>query len=313
MGSDKPKLSPVEIEMDVGRLKKVELREIWKNEATDFTSWLYDNLDALSDAIDCILVEPEQERKVDGSRYSIDILAETESGEGVIIENQLEQSDHKHLGQIITYLTNMDCKIAIWVCKEPRQEHINAINWLNEISDKYFYLVKLEAYKIGDSEPAPFFSVICQPTEEMKTLGENKKVIIENRLARHNRREQCDTLIVPAQEEGFKEVFLGEDRWYAIRISEKRIPQIKYIAAYQVSPISSITHIAEVKEIIPFEDSGKWQVIFKKPAKEIKHIPLGENTAKSPQGPVYAEYEKLINSKTVEDALAYDDYKKKAA
>ena len=187
--------------MSIGKLEKVELRDIWKNEAKDFTTWLYENLDALSEAINLNLLEPEQEKQVEGSRYSIDIMAETENGEGVIIENQLEQSDHKHLGQIITYLTNMDSKIAVWVCKEPRQEHINAINWLNETSDEdfNFYLVKLEAYKIGESEPAPFFSVICQPSKEQKEIGRDKKVLKEERLARKHRRDLCDTLVVPAQ------------------------------------------------------------------------------------------------------------------
>jgi hypothetical protein len=300
--------------MSIGKLEKVELRDIWKNEAKDFTTWLYENLDALSEAINLNLLEPEQEKQVEGSRYSIDIMAETENGEGVIIENQLEQSDHKHLGQIITYLTNMDSKIAVWVCKEPRQEHINAINWLNETSDEdfNFYLVKLEAYKIGESEPAPFFSVICQPSKEQKEIGRDKKVLKEERLARKHRRDLCDTLVVPAQKEGFERVFLGENCWWAIRMRESRIEQIKWIAAYQVAPVSSITHIAKVKSIEPYKDTGKYIVHFEGAAQEIKPVPLG-NSSKSPQGPVYAEKTKIESARTLDDVLSYNKKEEKKA
>ena len=292
--------------MTIGKLEKVELRDIWKNEARDFTTWLYENMEALSEAVNMTLLEPQKEKQVDGSRYSIDIMAETENGEGVIIENQLEQTDHKHLGQLITYLTNMDCKVAIWICKEPRQEHINAVNWLNETSDDdfNFYIVKLEAYKIGNSEPAPFFSVICHPSKEQKEMGKDKKVLKDQRLARKLRIDKCDTIVVPAQEDGFERVFIGKDCWYAIRIKSSRIDQIKWIAAYQVSPVSAITHIAKVKEILPYEDTGKYIIYFDGPAKEIKHIPLGSNSSKSPQGPVYAEKDKLDRSKSVEQALS---------
>lgn len=297
--------------MKIGKLEKVELREVWENEAKDFTTWLYENLDALSDAIDLTLVEPERERKVEGSRFSIDILAETDDNEGVIIENQLEQSDHKHLGQIITYLINMDCSTAIWIVKEPRQEHINAINWLNEATEKCFYLVKLEAYKIGDSKPAPFFSVICQPTEDTKVLGKEKKQFKEELHEKRERRQEADCLIIPARKEGFEKVFIGQDEWYAVRIGKDKISQLKWIAAYQVAPVSAITHIAKIKEIVPYQDSGKYLIKFDGPASKIKPIPLGENSSKAPQGPIYVDKESLVGSKNIEDALATNH--KKAA
>ena len=107
---------------------------------------------------------------------------------------------------------------------------------------------------------------------------------------------------MPAKEEGFNRVFIGEDRWYAIRIGAAMKDRIKYIAGYQVSPISAITHVAEIQEIKPYQDSGKYQVIFKGPAKAIKNIPLTESKYK-PQGPVYAEYDKLIQAENMEEAL----------
>jgi hypothetical protein len=111
-----------------------------------------------------------------------------------------------------------------------------------------------------------------------------------------------DTIVVPARDEGFKEVFLGENSWHEIRIHGSMRPQIKYIAAYQVQPISAITHIASVKSIEPWRDSGKFIVYFSEPAKEIGPIPLvkgGRVTA--PQSPRYTTHGKLLSAKTLED------------
>mgnify|MGYP001062313385 CR=1 FL=1 len=302
--------------MNIGKFEKVDLRDIWKNEASEFTTWLYENLEALSDAVEINLSQIEQERSVDNSRFSIDIFAETDNGDTVIIENQLERTDHKHLGQILTYLTNTsDCETAIWIAKDPRPEHINAITWINQNTPFNIFLVKIEAYKIDSSLPAPMFSVICKPTEEGKQLGQFNHERKEKIKAKKARRDQCDTLLVPARKDGFEKVFLGEDRWYAIRIRASRISQLKYIAAYQVAPISSVTHIAEIKEIREYKDTGKYEVIFKEPPKEFGPLPLGDDPSRSPQGPQYAEREKLERSKTLKEALSYDEYliEKKAA
>ncbi len=163
--------------MSIGKLEKVELRDIWKNEATDFTCWLEDSIDDLSNFIGFELEVLEREKKV-GS-FSIDLYAETPEGEKVIIENQLERTDHNHLGQIITYFTNLEAKYVIWIAKEARQEHANAINWLNESTDINFYLIQVEAYKIGNSKPAPYFKIVCQPDEDMKAIGAEKKDFTE--------------------------------------------------------------------------------------------------------------------------------------
>lgn len=168
----------------VGRLDRVELREVWAKEASDFTSWLGNNLDILSDHIDCKLSLLEREKKA-GS-FSADLFAEGPNGVTVVIENQLEKTDHDHLGKLITYLSNLEAKIAIWITSEPRPEHTTAVIWLNEISplDTSFYLVKVEAYKIGDSEPAPLFSTISGPSPEAKEIGEEKQDLAERHLQR---------------------------------------------------------------------------------------------------------------------------------
>lgn len=169
----------------VGRLTKVvDLREVWKKEAKDFTTWLENNLDILSEQINLKLSALEREKPV-GSFLS-DIFAEGPNGDTVVIENQLEKTDHIHLGQIITYMSNLEAKTAIWITSDPTAEHIIAINWLNQISpsDISFFLVKVEAYKIGDSEPAPLFSPICKPDPGIKVISTVKGELAERHLMR---------------------------------------------------------------------------------------------------------------------------------
>jgi hypothetical protein len=162
----------------VGKIERVSLREVWKNEAKGFTSWLFENIEVLGEELDIYLTAVEREKDI-GS-FSADIVAEDESGQKVLIENQLEKTDHDHLGKILTYISNLDAKVAIWISSKPRPEHERAIDWLNETgSGINFYLVKVEAYKIGNSEPAPKFTVIAGPSEKTEVVGEEKKKFAE--------------------------------------------------------------------------------------------------------------------------------------
>jgi hypothetical protein len=152
----------------IGKIKRLELRSIWKNEANNFTVWMESNIDSLSDALGFELTVIKREHSV--GPFSVDLLANDEYGNPVIIENQLEKTDHGHLGQILTYCTNFeDAKTCVWISKEPRQEHVNAINWLNKETPLNFYLLKVEAISIDDSKPAPLFHVICRPDEEIRS------------------------------------------------------------------------------------------------------------------------------------------------
>jgi hypothetical protein len=113
-----------------------------------------------------------------------------------------------------------------------------------------------------------------------------------------------DTVIVPAHEEGFNRVFLGEHAWYAIPISGGMLPKIKWIAGYQISPVRSVTHIAEVDRIEPFGDTGKYKLIFKGPATAlVTPIPKGEAKAGAIQGPRYTTKERLLSAKTLKEIL----------
>ncbi len=166
----------------IGKIERVKLREVWKHEALDFTRWLEENIDVLNDVLNISLSETEREQKA--GAFSVDIIAEDDAGNVVVIENQLEKSDHDHLGKLITYLVAMDAKVAIWIVSEPRPEHVNAITWLNEASSASFYLLKLEAVKIGNSTPAPLLTLIVGPSEEAREVGKTKKEMVERHFLR---------------------------------------------------------------------------------------------------------------------------------
>lgn len=168
----------------IGRLERVPLREVWVHEAHDFTQWLELNIEVLNDALDLEIVNVDREQAA--GKFSIDLVAEDIHGRQLIIENQLEKSDHDHLGKLITYLTAMGAKGAIWIVKDPRPEHLAAVQWLNQALDTDFYMVKVEAVKILDSAPAPLFTLIVGPSREAKEVGQTRKDVAE-RYAIRNR------------------------------------------------------------------------------------------------------------------------------
>jgi uncharacterized protein DUF4268 len=161
----------------IGKLERVDLREVWKHEAHNSTQWLENNIGVLNDALDLNLVNVDREQAA-GS-FSVDLVAEDEGGGTVIIENQLDKSNHDHLGKLITYLTAMNAKAAIWIVSDPRPEHVAAVAWLNDSGSAAFYMVKVEAVRIGDSPPAPLFTMIVGPSEDAKNVGQAKKEIAE--------------------------------------------------------------------------------------------------------------------------------------
>ncbi len=160
--------------ISLGKLKKVEdLRKIWNHEALDFTKWLSkkDNLLLLSEeiGIDISLIDTEAEV---GS-FNVDILAEeANTGRKIVIENQLEKTNHDHLGKIITYASGYDAEIIIWIVKEVRDEHRQAIEWLNKYTDEKinFFAIEMELWQIDDSQYAPKFQVISKPNDWAKTI-----------------------------------------------------------------------------------------------------------------------------------------------
>ncbi len=163
-----------------GKLRKVKLREAWGNEASDFTNWLAEeeNLVLLSDEIGIDIKLIQKEAGV-GS-FNVDILAEEEnSSRRVVIENQLEITDHDHLGKIITYASGQDAEIIIWIVKDVREEHRQAVDWLNEHTDEKvnIFIIKMELWKIDNSASAPKFQVISQPNDWAKAIKQSTKEV----------------------------------------------------------------------------------------------------------------------------------------
>ena len=112
-----------------------------------------------------------------------------------------------------------------------------------------------------------------------------------------------DTIVIPAREDGFKDVFINENCWYAIRLNSSMIPKIKYIAAYQVAPVSAITYIAEIKSIEQWKDINKYILHFVKPARKIKKVPLGKSKGKAPQSPRYSSKERILDSENLDNVF----------
>lgn len=158
---------------NLDKLKKVDLRDVWPHEALDFTKWLSEepNLAILSSAVGIELELIETESSV-GS-FNVDIYAqEAGTGRKVIIENQLEDTNHDHLGKVITYAAGKGAEVVVWVVARARDEHRQAIEWLNQHTDSDFgfFLVEIELWSIGDSLPAPRFNVVEQPNEWTKAI-----------------------------------------------------------------------------------------------------------------------------------------------
>jgi len=174
---------------EITKITRLKARDVWPIESRDLTPWLCDNIDVIGDIIGIQLTNAIREQST-GS-FNVDIKAEDMEGNIVIVENQFGNSDHDHLGKLITYLSSFDAKTAIWIVENPRTEHVNAINWLNEGSNGCkFFLLKLEAIQIGDSAAAPLLTKIVGPSKESLDLGQVKKDDAERFHLRYNFWEQ---------------------------------------------------------------------------------------------------------------------------
>lgn len=158
--------------MNISKLEIVPVRDAFRHEAHNFTLWLESNIDALAERIGMELTVLEREKSV-GS-FNVDLFCEDRNATYVIIENQLERTDHDHLGKLLTYMVNLEAKTAIWVTPEVRSEHQRVIDWLNKSTsaDFSFYLVRVEAVRIAGSPYAPLFTVLAAPDEQTREIAE---------------------------------------------------------------------------------------------------------------------------------------------
>jgi Domain of unknown function (DUF4268) len=155
-----------------------DLRSVWSHEEYDFSNWLTqeENLQILADTIGITIQNPQKEVSV--GKFSLDIQAETDDGKVIIIENQLEATNHDHLGKIITYASGVDAEYIIWIVKKARSEHKKAVEWLNNVSNQNinFFLVEIKLFQIGDSQLAPKFEIVCEPNEWAKVLKSSENL-----------------------------------------------------------------------------------------------------------------------------------------
>lgn len=209
--------------MKIGKLQEVEIRNLWHHEQYDFSAWLVKdhNIALLNEKLGLTLVDINTEAYVGAYRCDIVAVDET-TGIKVIIENQLENSNHDHLGKIITYASGLDAKVIVWIVKEARDEHRSAIEWLNNNTSKdiNFFLIELHAYKIGDSDPAPMFQIIEQPNDFIKESKNNKSADAMNK--RQSERVEFWTIFnehIINRGKPFSVRKATTDHWYDIAIS----------------------------------------------------------------------------------------------
>ncbi|MBR3172444.1 DUF4268 domain-containing protein [Candidatus Saccharibacteria bacterium] len=162
----------------IGKLKEIDVRNLWKHEQRDFSAWLAkeNNLEYLNDILGLTLTDINTEEYV--GPFRCDIVAKDETtNDIIIIENQLEPTNHDHLGKTITYAAGLNAKYIVWIAKKAKEEHRAAIEWLNNNSSQNinFFLIEIHAYQIGNSEPAPLFKIIEQPNDFIKSDKNNSK------------------------------------------------------------------------------------------------------------------------------------------
>lgn len=206
--------------MKLGKLKEIDIRTVWSHEQYDFSKWLAseENIKELGDTLNLSLTDVETEKFV--GNYRCDILCKDEiTGKAVLVENQLEATNHDHLGKIITYASGLDASVVVWIVSSAREEHASAIEWLNKHTDDElsFFLIEVHAYTIGDSEPAPMFKIIEQPNDFVKSV----KAITKNSDisdSERNRLEFWNQLndVLEQRNKPFNKRKATTDHWYSI-------------------------------------------------------------------------------------------------
>lgn len=214
------------MDIKLGKLEEVPIRDIWEHEQYDFSAWLAkpENIKELGDTLSLSLTDIETEKFV--GNYRCDIICKDEiTKKNVLIENQLEPSDHDHLGKIITYASGLDAEVVIWIVETVKSEHSKAIEWLNEHTDDSisFFLIEIHAFKIGNSDPAPLFKVIEKPNDFARIIKETTKDVALNdsqtaRLEFWNMFNE----VVSSRNKPFNIRKATTDHWYSVAIGSSK-------------------------------------------------------------------------------------------
>lgn len=270
----------------IGKLKEINVRKLWQHEQYDFSAWLAkeNNLEYLNDILGLTLIDINTEVYV--GPYRCDIVAKDETTKDVvIIENQLEPTNHDHLGKIITYAAGLNAKYIVWIVKEAKEEHRAAIEWLNNNSSQNinFFLVEIHAYQIGESEPAPMFRVVEQPNDFIKSDRNNSKDGELNKTQSERIRfwEQFNQFVID-HGKPFNLRKATKDHWYDISIGSS-IAHIAITLVNKESRIGVELYIDDNKELFDYMFSNReviesefgarldWQRLDNRKASRIKY------------------------------------------
>ena len=260
----------------LGRIERGDLRDAWPLEAADFTPWLAENIAELGDALGLELELQSQEAPV--GTFSLDLLARVAgTNRTVIIENQLEPTNHDHLGKLLTYAGGYEANVIIWVAKDFRDEHRQALDWLNQRTDEdtEFFGVVVEVWRIDGSRPAAHFRTVAVPNEWRREAAVSLKI---DRASDRNLRYRSffQSLIDRLRERGFTKARKAQLlSWYSF--SGGYGPRVQYAASFNQGGTGSVDvyidsgdrdwnkalldHLMERKEFIESElgESLDWQ------------------------------------------------------
>lgn len=239
--------------INLGQMERIkDLRTVWAHEALDFTKWLgkEENLRLLSQSVGIDISLEEMESAVGG--FSVDIFATEETtGRKIIIENQLEDTDHDHLGKVITYASGKNAEVIIWIVKRARDEHRQAVEWLNQHTDENigFFLLEIELWKIDESKPAVKFNVVERPNDWAKTM-KNKEGLTETK---QSQLEYWQSFSDYANNEDMftRELSVTKplpQSWYNLSVGTSKYNLVLRVG-YQKKKISAEIYINEDKEI----------------------------------------------------------------
>lgn len=197
--------------LGLGRLERIDPKKVWTHEAYDLTPWVLENIDLLGEALG-IEIQPTQ-REVAVGGFTLDVLGEDAHGRPVIIENQLEATNHTHLGQLIVYASGLEAAVVIWLTPRMRDEHRRALDWLNERTDEQvdFFGVELDVVRIGPSPAAPILRVMVQPNDWQKAL-KRPTGLTDTAQSRHDFFEQVMEAILEMCPT-FNRPKVGYDNW----------------------------------------------------------------------------------------------------
>ena len=183
---------------EVGVIETVAIREVWPTENADFTPWLQSHIGEFDKVLGLGLSRAQ--REVGAGAFSIDLVAETNFGD-VVIENQFGRSDHRHLGQLVTYLSHREVQRAIWIVEEARPEHVKAVETMNDRGVGQIWMVTVRTIRIGDSPAAPLFTVVAEPSEDAMTKERTDPDDQDLTSAQRQSRDFLAALFAQAREE----------------------------------------------------------------------------------------------------------------